>query len=171
MVIWRGTYYVIKDHPHSKRGNPLPPDRLHFPITSKVFFYMHHPTDRIAHTTVFVIPVRYVGSIRRPIPPWANALTTELHLAPHWRGSTSHWPRLGGTPLLDGRQIHYWPLHVLAASAIFDYEASLANQKSLGDELCMTKQRQLQSVRFPSPPPPPPPPPPSFTTDSLFRMF
>ena len=23
------------------------------------------------------------GSIRRPIAPWANALTTELHLAPH----------------------------------------------------------------------------------------
>ena len=25
------------------------------------------------------------GSIRRPIAPWANALTTELHLAPQWR--------------------------------------------------------------------------------------
>ena len=24
------------------------------------------------------------GSIRRPITPWANALTTELHLAPGW---------------------------------------------------------------------------------------
>ena len=24
------------------------------------------------------------GSIRRPIAPWANALTTELHLAPYW---------------------------------------------------------------------------------------
>ena len=24
------------------------------------------------------------GSIRRPIAPWANALTTELHLAPHY---------------------------------------------------------------------------------------
>ena len=46
------------------------------------FFYMHHPTDRITHTTVFVIPVvqhwleneiaqwvgiHHEGSIRRPI--------------------------------------------------------------------------------------------------------
>ena len=30
--------------------------RLLFPINSK-FFYMHHPTDRIAHTTTFVTPV------------------------------------------------------------------------------------------------------------------
>ena len=83
---------------------------------------MHHPTDRIAHTTAFVTPVvehwleweivqrihpmkdrsdnpshyermllprsyislwvHHEGSIRRPIALWANALTTELHLAP-----------------------------------------------------------------------------------------
>ena len=56
---------------------------------------MHHPTDRITHTTAFVKTVvehwleqeiawwiHLEGSIRRPIAPWANALTTELHLAP-----------------------------------------------------------------------------------------
>ena len=56
---------------------------------------MHHPTDRITHTTAFVTPVvehwlereiaqwvHHEGSIRRPIVPSANALTTELHLAP-----------------------------------------------------------------------------------------
>ena len=56
---------------------------------------MHHPTDRIIHTTAFVTPVvehwlerdiaqcvHHEGSIRRPIAPWANALTTDLHLAP-----------------------------------------------------------------------------------------
>ena len=62
-------------------------------------FYMHHPTDRIAHTTAFVAPavelwleweiaqrVHHEGSIWRPIAPWANALTTELHLAAiSWR--------------------------------------------------------------------------------------
>ena len=55
---------------------------------------MHHPTDRITHTTGFVTPVlehwleqeiaqwvHHEGSIRRPITPWANDLTTELHLA------------------------------------------------------------------------------------------
>ena len=31
------------------------------------------------------------GSIRRPIAPWANALTTELHLAPFERGLWGHF--------------------------------------------------------------------------------
>ena len=44
---------------------------------------MHHPTDRITHTTAFVAPVvehwlereiAHEGSIWRPIAPWANAL-------------------------------------------------------------------------------------------------
>ena len=56
---------------------------------------MHHPTDRITQTTAFVTPVveqwlereiaQWVhpeGSIRRPIASRANALTTELPLAP-----------------------------------------------------------------------------------------
>ena len=60
-----------------------------FRLTTRVF-YMHHPTDRIVHTTAFVTPVvehwlereiAHEGSIRRLIAPWANALTTELHLA------------------------------------------------------------------------------------------
>ena len=45
---------------------------------------MHHPTDRIAHTTVveqwvereIAQWVNHEGSIRRPIAPGANALTT-----------------------------------------------------------------------------------------------
>ena len=48
---------MVKDHSDSERGNPLPPHGPLFPISSKVFFYMHHPTDRIAHTTAFVTPV------------------------------------------------------------------------------------------------------------------
>ena len=56
---------------------------------------MHHPTDKIPHTTAFVTSVveqwlereiaqwvNYEGSIWQHIAPWANALTTELHLAP-----------------------------------------------------------------------------------------
>ena len=51
---------------------------------------MHHPTDRITHTTAFVTPVvehwleriiaqwvHHEGSIRRLIAPLANALTTD----------------------------------------------------------------------------------------------
>ena len=48
---------MVKDHSDSEKGNPLPPHRLLFAISSKDFFYMHHPTDRIAHTTAFVKPV------------------------------------------------------------------------------------------------------------------
>ena len=94
---------MVKDHSDSERGNPLPPHGLLFPINTKGFFYMHHPTDRIAHTTAFVTPVvehwlerelaqwgHYGVSMRRPIAPWANALTTELHLAPvKWRSKWS----------------------------------------------------------------------------------
>ena len=50
---------------------------------------MHHPTDRIAHSRGAVAGTRnssigppHEGSIRRPIAPSANALTTELHIAP-----------------------------------------------------------------------------------------
>ena len=44
-----GVGNMVKDHSDSERGNPLPPHGL--------LFYMHHPTDRIAHTTAFVTPV------------------------------------------------------------------------------------------------------------------
>ena len=58
---------------------------------------MHHPTDRITYTTVFVTPViehwqekekaqwvHHEGLIRQPIAALANALTTELHLTPYF---------------------------------------------------------------------------------------
>ena len=32
------THFIVKDHSDSERGNPLPPRRLLFPISSKVFF-------------------------------------------------------------------------------------------------------------------------------------
>ena len=92
-----GVRHMVKDHSDSEKGNPLPPHGLLFPINSKFFFifYMHHPTDIIGHTTAFVTPVvdhwlerkivqwvhPHEGSLRRPIAPWANALTTELHFA------------------------------------------------------------------------------------------
>ena len=45
---------MVKDHSDSERGNPLPPHRLLFPISSKGSFIC---TDRIIHTTAFVTPV------------------------------------------------------------------------------------------------------------------
>ena len=64
--IWLyGVGHMVNDHPDCKRGNPL-----------------HHPTNRIAHTTAFVTPVvenwlkreiaqwvHHERSIRRPIAP------------------------------------------------------------------------------------------------------
>ena len=47
--------HMVSDHTDSKRGNLLPPHGLLFPISS--IFYMHHPTNRIAHTTAFGTPV------------------------------------------------------------------------------------------------------------------
>ena len=59
-----GVGHMVKDHSLSKRVNPLPPYGLLFPISS-----MHHPTDRIAHTTAFVTPV--VGHwLEREIAQW-----------------------------------------------------------------------------------------------------
>ena len=88
-----GVGHMVKDHSDSERGNPLPPHGLLFPINSKGSFICTIP-DRIAHTTAFVTPVvehwlereiaqwvgPHEGPIRRPIAPWANTLTTELHL-------------------------------------------------------------------------------------------
>ena len=49
---------MVNDHSNSEKGNPLLPHGLLFQISSKVFFYyMYHPTDRLAHTTAFVKPV------------------------------------------------------------------------------------------------------------------
>ena len=86
-----GVRHMVKYHTYSGGGNPLLPHGLLFPINSKVSFLYTIP-DRIAHTTAFGTPVvehwldrgigqwiHYGGSIRRPITPWVNALTTELH--------------------------------------------------------------------------------------------
>ena len=47
---------MIKDHLDSERGNPLPPDELLFPISSKGSF-ISTISDRIAYTKAFVTPI------------------------------------------------------------------------------------------------------------------
>ena len=86
--------HMVKDHSDSERRNSLLPHGLSFQISSEGSFICIIP-DRIAHTMAFVTPVaghwlereiaqwvHHEGSIRHPITPWANTLTTELHLAP-----------------------------------------------------------------------------------------
>ena len=49
-----GVRHMVKDHSDIERGNPLLPLGLLFPISSKGSFYMHHPTERIAHTMAYL---------------------------------------------------------------------------------------------------------------------
>ena len=49
-----GVRHMVKDHSDSERGNPLPPHKLLFPISSNGSFIC---TDRITDTTTFVTPV------------------------------------------------------------------------------------------------------------------
>ena len=74
---------MVKDHSDRERGNLLPP----LNGLQQGFFYMHHPTDKIAHTSHGALAgtrnssiVHREDSIRQPIAPLVNTLTTELHL-------------------------------------------------------------------------------------------
>ena len=81
-----GVRHMVKDHSDSEKGNPLLPHGLLFPISSKGF-YMHHPTDRIIHTTAFVTPVMEHW-LEREIAQWVHQEMTEcrkrIKLIPLW---------------------------------------------------------------------------------------
>ena len=95
-----GVRHMAKDHSDSNREETrCHHKRYSFRLAARVF-YMHHSTDRIAHTRAFFYTSRgtlagtrnssmdqpHEGSIRQPIAPWVNALTKELHLAPCLEG-------------------------------------------------------------------------------------
>ena len=64
---------MVKEHSDSERGNPLPPHGLLFLISSKGSFYLHHPTDRIAHTTAFITSV-VEHWLEREIAQWVHSM-------------------------------------------------------------------------------------------------
>ena len=67
-----GVGHMVKDHSDSERANPLSPlHGLLFSISSKGSFYMHHPTDRIAHITAFLTPV-VEHWLERQIAQWVH---------------------------------------------------------------------------------------------------
>ena len=74
--------HMVKDHSDSEKGNPLPPHRLFLLINSYGFFYMHHPTDRIAHTTAFVTPV-VEHKLKREIAQWVHPMKDRSDDPPH----------------------------------------------------------------------------------------
>ena len=51
-----GVGHMVKNHSDSEKGN-LCCYMGYFFRLAKGFLYMHHPTDRIAHTTAFVAPI------------------------------------------------------------------------------------------------------------------
>ena len=58
-----GVRHMVKDHSDSERGNLL----------QQGFFYMHHPTDMIIHTTAFVMPV-VEHWLEREIAQWVHPM-------------------------------------------------------------------------------------------------
>ena len=75
-----GVRHMVKDHSDSEKGNPLPPHRLLFPISSKgSFIYQYNPTDRIAHTTAFVTPV-VEHWLEREIAQWVGYTVLEYSI-------------------------------------------------------------------------------------------
>ena len=70
-----GVRHMVKDHSNSEKGNPLPPQ------DSTYHGLCYTSRGSLAATRNSSMGPLHEGSIRRPIPPWANALTTELHLA------------------------------------------------------------------------------------------
>ena len=76
-----GVRHMVKDHPDSERGNPLPPHRVLFPINSKGSFICTIP-DRIAHTTAFVTPVMEYW-LKREIAQWVHPMKDRSDDPPH----------------------------------------------------------------------------------------
>ena len=68
-----GVRHIVKNHSDSERENTLPSYGLLFLINSKGFFYMHHPTERITHTTAYVTPV-VEHWLEREIAQWVHPM-------------------------------------------------------------------------------------------------
>ena len=72
---------MVKDHSDSEKGNLLPPHFIYgysYRLTASAprfiqFFYQHHPTDRMTHTTAFVIPV-VEHWLEREIAQWVHPM-------------------------------------------------------------------------------------------------
>ena len=90
-----GVRHMVKDHSDSEKGNM----GYAFRLAARVLLYApSHRQDNTYHGLCYTSRGALAGtrnssmgppnegSIRRPIAPWANALATELHLAPRENG-------------------------------------------------------------------------------------
>ena len=86
---------MVKDHPDSREETHCRHIGYSFRLAARVLLYASsHRQDNTYHGLCYTSRGALAGtrnssmgpphewSIRRPIAPWANALTTELHLAP-----------------------------------------------------------------------------------------
>ena len=93
-----GIRHMVKDHSDSEKGTRCRHIGYSYRLTARVLLYApSHRQDNTYHNLCYTsrgtlagtrnssMGPPHEGSIRRPIAPWANALTTELHLAPEWR--------------------------------------------------------------------------------------
>ena len=112
--------YMASDHSDSEKGNRCRHIGYSFRLTARVLLYapshrqdstyhgplLHTSRGALAGTRNSSVGSPHEGSIRRPIAPWANALTTELYLAP----MTAWMPR----GMLDTRDSQYssWVISV-----------------------------------------------------------
>ena len=74
-----GVRHMVKDHSDSERGNQLPSHGLLFTISIKGSFICINTYHGFCYTSRGALAGTRNSSMG---PPWANALTTELHLAP-----------------------------------------------------------------------------------------
>ena len=94
-----GVRHMVKDHTKTKEETCICHMGYSFRLTARVLLYApSHTQDNtyqglcytscgaLAGTRNSSLGPSHEGSIRRPIAPWANALTTELHLAPGCKG-------------------------------------------------------------------------------------
>ena len=106
---------MVKDHSDSEKGNPLPPHRLLLSINSKGSFIctipqpLLHQSWSTGWTRNSSMGPPHEGSIRRPIAPWANALTTELRPAPPI--ATGYIRLFHFTVRLYSMSIPTWPVY------------------------------------------------------------
>ena len=95
---------MVKDHSDSERGNPLPPHGLLFDWQQGLF-YMHHPTDRITHTTAFVTPV-VEHWLEREIAQWVHLMKDRSDDPPHHERTLYLWATSRSPPLMQSSPKH-----------------------------------------------------------------
>ena len=102
--------------------------------------------EALAETRNRSMGPRHERSIRRPIAPWANALTTELHLAPEWGG------RQGQKMYFkchSGLEPFHGLIFLISSKGSFMYR-----QDSTHHSLCYTCREALSGTRTSSVGPP-----------------